>query len=206
MKSLYELATGADDWTPDRISRRPAPTPIVPRENLISGAERAEMRKAAADRKAAAVAEILARKAASILAAETARRKREREQREASLAAERKYVAAVKEATLGRLSLIVSEVANDYGLRRDEMRSESRQAHYMAPRSKAAWRMWTECRPSFAQIGRALGRDHSTAIHLIAMYAGPRGLPMPPASANRYKRMLERQALARVRFIERGEP
>lgn len=213
--NLYHLANGGDTWTPAKGYRHikpPPKPPVVARESVLSLADRkaliraAKKAREAAERAALAQTQAaLARRKAAIRALESARIRAARERAEAARLAQIDYVESVKEATLGKLSMIVCEVAAEFGLRRDELRSESRQGQYMAPRGKAAWRMWDECRPSFAQIGRALCRDHSSIIHLIALYAGPRGLDMPPACRNRYERVLFLKKKRADQWLEAAE-
>jgi len=48
--------------------------------------------------------------------------------------------------------------------------SNRRTAHLVAVRRRIAWRLRNETPMSYPQIGRVLGRDHTTAIHHVRAY------------------------------------
>ncbi len=177
-----------DNWTPDDGYRRALSKtirPVVLREHVLPLAERQALAERVKAEEAAAEQRALRRRALFIEAME---RKRERLRLEREKE-EARRIELVRQATLGKLSMIVSEVGAEFGLKLQQMRSESRSAYFQEPRRKAAWRIWNEESASFTAIGRALNRDHSSIIHMIAMYAGPRGLPMPPCAANRWAKI-----------------
>lgn len=193
MTDFYALSK-SDNWTPADGHRRALSKtvrPVVRRESLMSYAERAaiaERAKAAAEE---AEPRAIRRREAMIAAME---RRREEAQKELE-AAEAHALELARRATYGKLWLIASEVAREHGVDRVHLRAEGQSRQSAAVRGEAAWRMWNEIspKPSFPAMGKALNRHYSTIIHAIAVYAGPRNLPMPPCCVNRYAKELKRK-------------
>ena len=66
---------------------------------------------------------------------------------------------------------IVREVAQKHGLSPLDLSGPRRLAPVVVARQEAMWRMRRETRLSFPQIGRIVGRDHSTVIYGIRAHA-----------------------------------
>lgn len=61
---------------------------------------------------------------------------------------------------------ILTDVCKKYGVTLHELRGPCRFQEYVLPRHEAAYRLRTELKISFPQIGRLLGgRDHTTALN-----------------------------------------
>ena len=62
---------------------------------------------------------------------------------------------------------IMCEVADKYGLCLVDLIGPSRERKLAWPRQEIFWRCANETKASLPQIGRELGRDHTTVIHGI---------------------------------------
>jgi hypothetical protein len=66
---------------------------------------------------------------------------------------------------------IIREVALEYGLTPNDIKSQRRDAYVIEARFKAIWRMRKETLMSLPQMGRQLGdRDHSSCLHAVRQY------------------------------------
>ena len=61
--------------------------------------------------------------------------------------------------------LILTVVAEAFGLSRPELQGRGKTHHVVAARSFAFRLMRQRCGLSFAEVGRVFGRDHSTVIY-----------------------------------------
>jgi hypothetical protein len=65
---------------------------------------------------------------------------------------------------------IMREVADEFGITMDELRSARRHRATTRARETAAYRLRTETAMSYPQIGQIMGHDHSTVIKAIGRY------------------------------------
>lgn len=74
---------------------------------------------------------------------------------------------------------ILREIAADTGVSIDEMRSACRKQVFSRARARAFYELASR-RPelSWGEIGKALNKDHTTAIHGVRTWAAENGLPV----------------------------
>ena len=71
-----------------------------------------------------------------------------------------------KDTPKGRLLAIVDEVARRHGLTRTDLLSDNRTEHFAHARQEAYWELRRhETKPTYPQIGRLMGRDHTTVLY-----------------------------------------
>lgn len=71
-----------------------------------------------------------------------------------------------------RAERIIRQVAEEFGLTVDELKSPERTRRVAYPRFKAMYRLKTETELSLPAIGRRLGgRDHTTVLHGVRKWA-----------------------------------
>lgn len=80
--------------------------------------------------------------------------------------------ARMPEACSARLTIerIVSEVSASTGVPVRDITSDRRNLHIVAARHEVFWRLHAETDWSVAEIGRRLGRDHTTILHGIRQH------------------------------------
>lgn len=74
-----------------------------------------------------------------------------------------------------RVQAILRETAHDHGLEVGDILGQSRKRCVARARQDAAWRLknmawgaeggWSDGKPSFPQVGRWMGLDHTTILH-----------------------------------------
>jgi chromosomal replication initiation ATPase DnaA len=74
---------------------------------------------------------------------------------------------------------IAAEVAARHGMTVRSMMERARFRHLVLARQEAMYRVAAETRLTLPQIGRRLGRHHTTILHGIRAHAARSGLPMP---------------------------
>lgn len=74
-------------------------------------------------------------------------------------------------ATISQAEAIIREVCLARKVRRNELFSARRRPHIVAARHEACWRLKNETSMSLPQIGRLLGRDHTTVLHGVRKHA-----------------------------------
>ena len=65
---------------------------------------------------------------------------------------------------------IIAECAAEFGITANDILGNSRVAHIVMARRKAAWIFHQRGTMSYPQIGRILNKDHSTIIHAVRRY------------------------------------
>ncbi len=83
-------------------------------------------------------------------------------------------------------SAILDEVCAQHGVPHALVLSVARTAPIIAARHEVMYRLAAETAMSLPQIGRKLGRDHTSVLHGIRVHARRRGLPLPrrPSTIN----------------------
>lgn len=66
---------------------------------------------------------------------------------------------------------IIAEVARKHGLGVKDLTGPHRASNVVLARNEAVWRMRTETKLSFPQIGLKFGRDHTTMLHSYRQHA-----------------------------------
>ena len=110
--------------------------------------------------------------------------KRLREERERMRIAEIKMKAMeqdrkVKEIAQSIKPMVIDvlrEIAFKYQVSPDDVRGRSRMKEFVAPRQEFCWVMNKKHGWSLPQIGRFLGRDHTTVLHGVRTHAEKHGL------------------------------
>lgn len=72
-----------------------------------------------------------------------------------------------RESTEAEAIRVCTRVAAEHGVRLDDLRADDRNPRLVDARKAAASAARAETDASLPEIGRALGRDHSTVIHYL---------------------------------------
>lgn len=83
------------------------------------------------------------------------------------------------------LARLLIEASEHYGVDVQTLKSSERRLPVAQIRHEYCYRAVTQTHHSFAVIARAIGRDHSTALHGARVYAAIGGLPPPLRSSGR---------------------
>jgi len=90
----------------------------------------------------------------------------------------------------GPMRTIMDEVAAQYGVLVDDLRSPARHATFVKPRQEFFFRAASETNASLVQVGEFCIRDHTTVLHGIATHCTRHGLTLPRNMKNSAARQL----------------
>ena len=83
---------------------------------------------------------------------------------------------------------IIGEIAAKYGLTRREIVSPRKWRLLVEARQELCWRLYCETSLSSLQIGKRLGKDHTSVLHAVGAYMRCNHLELPPHRAEASQR------------------